>query len=96
MSLTHYCIVKSGLSKGVTCAMLCHAAGDSSPGNLPPDTRVVALESKDIGDIAKRLEDRSIPHHLVEEDGELLAIGLEPALELDQIKRVTSSLPLIR
>lgn len=96
MSLTHYCIVKSGLSKGITCAMLCHAAGDSSPGNLPPDTRVVALESKEIGDVAASLRARDIPHHRVEEEGELFAIGIEPAMDLDTIKRVTSSLPLIR
>lgn len=97
MALTHYCIVKSGLSKGITCAMLCHAAGDSSPGNLPKDTRVVALEAEDITLLAERLRDTEVPHHLViEEDGRLMAIGIEPTDELKPIRRVTSSLPLIR
>ena len=98
--MSHYCIVKLGLEVGLMSAMLVHAAGESSPGNLPPNTRAVALGANEqaLADLASRLEAAKIEHHRIEEDGELFAIGIAPALDSDlvPIQKATSSLPLIR
>ena len=98
--MSHYCIVKKGLGIGLTSAMFVHAAGESSPGMLPPETRAVALTAEDwqLTFLVQQLEVAKIAYHRIEEDGELLAIGIEPAkgARLKAIKKATSSLPLIR
>ena len=98
--MTHYCIVKSGLSKGLMAAMIIHAAGESSSGNLPEETRAVALEADEgrLQFLAQQLEVAEIDHRRIEEDGELFAIGIRPmdGDALRAVKRATSSLPLIR
>ena len=81
-------------------AMLVHAAGESSPGNLPDETRAVALVADEgrLAFLAQKLEVAGIPHHRIEEDGELYAIGIAPVSgdELVVVQKATSSLPLIR
>ena len=98
--MSHYCIVKLGLGVGLTSAMLVHAAGESSPGNLPSDTRAVALGADEgaLAFLAQKLEVAGVAHQRIEEDGELYAIGIAPVSgdELVVVQRATSSLPLIR
>lgn len=45
--LYHYAVVRRDLPLGVICAQLLHAAGESSPGNLPPNTHAVVLMVED-------------------------------------------------
>ena len=45
--LTHYVIVREDLPTGVMAAQIVHAAGESSPGDLPPNTFAVALAASD-------------------------------------------------
>lgn len=98
--MSHYCIVKRGLEIGLMSAMLVHAAGESSLEILPPETRAVALSAEDwqMEFVIQKLEVARVAYHRIEEDGELLAIGIEPATgaKLKAIKKATSSLPLIR
>jgi hypothetical protein len=98
--MSHYCIVKSGLQKGLMAAMIVHAAGESSMGNLPSETRAVALEADEgkLAFLAQQLEVAGIAHQRIEEDGELYAIGIAPVGgdELTAVQKATSSLPLIR
>ena len=98
--MSHYCIVKSGLEVGLMAAMLIHAAGESSSGGLPPETRAVALEADEdsLTALVSRLEAAKIEHQRIEEDGELLAIGIAPIDDegLNAVRKATSSLRLIR
>ena len=98
--MSHYCIVKLGLEVGIMAAMLVHAAGESSPGNLPDETRAVALGADEnaLSLLAQKLENADIIHRRIEEHGQLYAIGIAP-VEGDQlaiVRKATSSLPLIR
>lgn len=80
--------------------MLIHAAGESSPGDLPPSTYAVALSCRDEAELqalAVRLETAGLRHHLVREsdapyNGQLMAIGLFP-VKKSQARRCLSSLP---
>lgn len=96
--MSHYCIVKAGLSPGVMAAMFIHAAGESSPGKLPPNTRAIALqaESQKLSFIKQQLVAYEVDHQLIEEDGELLAIGISPKADDKRVRKITSSLPLVR
>jgi len=99
MSHSHYCITRSDLAIGLMAAYLIHAAGESSPGELPSDTRAVALVARDeehIRVLEGELKEAGVSHRAIWEDGELFAIGISPTADLSQIRRVTSSLPLIR
>jgi len=103
-SLTHYCILRQDLPLGTLAAQLIHAAGESSQGSLPPNTYAVALAAKSeehlifLEDKLRRL---SIPHVAIREpdspwDGALMAIGIQPVADRNQLKKVTSSLPLLK
>jgi hypothetical protein len=83
--------------------MLVHAAGESSPGNLKPDTYAVVLAVPNEGAlmaVAARLtlarvafveiHEPEPPHH-----GALMSIGLLPARK-ETLRRHLSSLPLLR
>jgi hypothetical protein len=80
-----------------------HAAGESSPGNLPEGTYAVVLGARHVLDlrrIAMKLKAASIPFvEIVEPDapytGQLMAIGVKPCLRSIG-RRVLSSLPLYR
>lgn len=98
MSITHYCITRSDLYGGPKAAQLIHAAGESSTGSLPPNTRAIALTARDedhLRTVETKLKDANIPHHAVWEDGVLFAIGIVPTDDLKEIRRVTSNLPLV-
>jgi peptidyl-tRNA hydrolase len=102
--LTHYCLVRQDLPRGVLAAQLIHAAGESSPGGLPENTFAVALAAKSeehLLHLEEKLRRLSIPHAAIREpdapwDGALMAIGLAPVADRNQVKKVTSSLPLLR
>jgi len=101
---THYCIIRKDLPLGVLAAQLIHAAGESSPGNLPDNTHAVALAAKSeehLLFLEAKLRRLSIPHKAIREpdapwNGALMAIGIEPVADRNQVKKVTSSLPLLR
>jgi len=81
-------------------AMLIHAAGESSKGNLPPETRAVALQADQaqLDTLVSKLERANIVYHKIEEDGKLLAIGIAPIEDVDlkTVRRATGSLRLVR
>jgi ribosomal protein L12E/L44/L45/RPP1/RPP2 len=81
-------------------AMLIHAAGESSSGNLPKETRAIALETDEgrLQFLAQQLDVAEVDYRRIEEGGELFAIGITPmdGDALMVVKRATSSLPLIR
>jgi len=83
-------------------AQVCHAAGESSPGNLPSGTYAVILEAspEELQALEHKLQLAGCPHRSIRENdlpwnGELLAIGLRPALK-KEVKRHLSSLPLLK
>jgi hypothetical protein len=45
--LFHYVVTRSNLPRGIQSAQIIHAAGESSPGNLPPETHAVCLTVPD-------------------------------------------------
>jgi hypothetical protein len=90
MVLLHCCVVRADLPRGVQAAMIIHAAGESSPGALPPGTHAVALAAADethLLRIERRLIFERIPHVAIREPdppyaGALMAIGLLCSREL--------------
>ena len=101
--LTHYCIVRADLPRGVLAAQLIHAAGESAPGGLGSGTRAVALAARDeahLRVIERRLQGLDIDHRAIREPdppwgGALMAIGLAPVLDRTQVRRATRRLPLL-
>lgn len=78
--------------------MITHAAGESSPGNLIKNTYAVVLAARDLKHlhvIRQHLHDCDVPHVLIEEEGEPMAIGVVPDSR-SKLKRHLSSLPLLR
>jgi hypothetical protein len=102
--LTHYCILREDVPRGTQFAQLLHAAGESSPGDLPQNTFAVALAAKSEGHLVfleEKLRRFSIPHHAIREpdspwDGALMAIGIRPVADRKLVKKVTSGLPLLK
>lgn len=84
-------------------ANIAHAAGESSPGNLPVGTHVVVLMVPDesaLRAVAARLELARVPCVRVEEvdppyAGQLMAIGCVPGRK-EVVGRYLSSLPLLK
>lgn len=103
-TLYHYVIVRSDLPHGVQVAQTIHAAGESCEGPLPSGTYAVALSVPDeasLRELARRLWDAEVPHKVIMEpdtpyDGQAMAIGLFPTTDRDRVRRLTSSLPLVR
>jgi len=83
--------------------MCVHAAGESSPGDLPGDTHAIVLAAKGethLEAIRAKLEEAGIPHTAIREpdtpwNGALMAIGLRPGKK-EVLKRYLSSLPLLK
>jgi len=101
--LHHYCIGRLDIPFGDLCAQLIHAAGESSPGNLPPDTRAVALGARselDLLRLEQKLKKKNIPHVAIREpdapwNGQLMAIGITPC-HRSMVKKEVSNFPLIK
>lgn len=79
-----------------------HAAGESSPGRLPPGTNAVVLAASEdqLAELHEELARAGVPHvTVVESDppyvGRLMAIGVEPRPR-GEVRRHLSSYPLLR
>ena len=83
--------------------MLVHAAGESSPGNLPHDTHAIVLAVPDeraLEALRSRLEAAHVPYIAIREpdapwNNALMSIGLAPGRK-EILRRYLSSLPLLR
>jgi hypothetical protein len=101
--ICHYIVCREDLPRGIQAAMLVHAAGESSPGNLAEGTYAVVLavrDAKALAQIADRLRVAGVDFVAVFEpdppyDGELMALGLRPARK-EHVRRHLSALPLLR
>ncbi len=95
--------VRGDLPRGIQAAMICHAAGESSPGNLPADTYAIVLTCRDelhLALVADELEVKGVALVRVYEPdppyrGALMALGLRPARK-EALRRHLSSLQLLR
>jgi peptidyl-tRNA hydrolase len=83
-------------------AQVCHAAGESSPGNLPAGTYAVVLaaDKQRLELLEHKLQLAGLPHRSIRENdppysGELLAIGICPALK-KEVKHYVSDLALVK
>jgi hypothetical protein len=83
--------------------MLVHAAGESSPGNLPHDTHAIVLAVPNepaLVALAERLAKAGIAHVTIREpdspwNNALMAIGLVPGRK-EVLRRYLSSIPLLK
>ena len=99
----HFIITRRDLPLGPLAAQVAHAAGNSSPGNLPEHTIAVVLGVPDepaLESVAKRLTLAGAEFvRIVEDDapyhGQLMAIGCKPGRK-EVIGRSLSGLPLLR
>lgn len=88
---------------GVMAAQIIHAAGESSPGNIPKGTFAVALAAESeihLAAIERQLITKNIDHVAIREpdapwDGALMAIGIAPG-DRRIIGKEVSRLPLVR
>lgn len=98
--LVHYVIVRADLPHGSQVAQAIHAAGESARERVPPRTVAVALAARDqeqLLAIDAALDRAGIAHTLIREcDGEPMSIGVEPTKDRRAVKRVLSSVPLVR
>lgn len=93
-------VCRDDLPDGFLAAQLVHAAGESSPGNLPQGTNAVVLSVPDeasLAALADRLRAAGIDFVAVYEpdppwNGQLTAIGLRPTRK-EAVRRYLSSLP---
>lgn len=83
--------------------MCVHAAGESSPGNLPSDTYVIVLAVPSelaLLAVAEKLAQAQVAHVTIHEpdapwSGALMAIGLRPARR-EVLRRHVAQLPLLK
>jgi hypothetical protein len=84
-------------------AQTIHAAGESSPGNLPDDTRAIALACKDEAELLvyeQKLIAAGIPHKTIREPdapyfGAAMTIGIFPRPRAE-LRPLLSNLPLLK
>ncbi len=96
--------MRRDLPLGTLAAQLIHAAGASSPGALPPDTRAIALmvdDEAELALLAERLELAGVSHVVIREpdppwSGALMAIGIPPLADPRAARRVLARLSLLR
>jgi len=94
-------VVRTDLPIGNQVSQLVHAAGESSPGNLPNDTHAVVLAARDeveLLKISERLYKRGIEHRLIREpdlENQATAIGVPPQPR-EGVRRALSCFPLLR
>lgn len=110
LPLTHYCIVREDLPRGVLAAQLIHAAGESAAAGeraleaVPMHTIAVALAARDeaqLHDLEAELRRLAIAHRAIREPdppwhGALMAIGLAPVADRGRVRPVTGGLSLLR
>lgn len=100
LEVAHYVVVRADLAHGAQLAQAVHAAGESASRRVEPGTIAVALHARDedhLREVAERLDAAGIANHRVLEcDGELMAVGVEPTTDRAAVRRVLSSLPLAR
>jgi len=98
--LVHYVIVRKDLPFGSQVAQVAHAAGESAIPKPEPGCIAVALHAENgdhILELSQKLTAADIPHHVViEDDGRLMAIGLRPTVHRERVRKVLSSLPLVK
>lgn len=102
--LRHYCIVRSDLSLGDLAAQLVHAAGESSPGDLPSGTYAICLGVENELELLKfeaKMHEFGVPHVAIREPdepfcGALMAIGVVPMVPTKQLRKVTKGLRLLK
>lgn len=96
--------MRSDLPLGFLAAQVTHAAGESITDKLPPHTHAVVLAVPDestLRDYSARLSAAGVSHVLVIEsdapyEGQATAIGVMPLRERAVVRRVLSSLPLLK
>lgn len=102
--LYHYVIIRADLPLGAKIAQTIHAAGESSPGNLPSDTHAVALETPNeavLLDLEQRLKHAGISHVAIREpdapyNNQLMAIGIPPQVRSKTLRKHLSRYALVR
>ena len=98
--LVHYVVVRADLPHGSQVAQVIHAAGESATPLPTPGTIAVALHARDeqhLIQIAESLWRAKIPcHRVFEVDGQLMSVGVAPTTDRDAVRKVLSSLPLVR
>jgi hypothetical protein len=96
----HYVIVRKDITPGQQAAQILHAAGESAIPKPEPGCIAVALHAENedhLLELEAKLYAAQIPYEsVVEEDGHLMAIGLHPTTDRDKIRKVLSSLPLVK
>ncbi len=101
--ICHYVILRADLPRGIQTAQAVHAAGESSPGNLPSGTYAVALTCPSeralvqVADELRRADVRFVAIFEPDEPhcGALMALGLEPARK-GVLRKHLSKLPLLK
>ncbi len=101
--IAHFCITRADIPTGLQAAQIIHAAGESSPGDLPPHCYAIALvarDEKDLNDLSFRLFQAGIRHRrIIENDapwtGQLMAIGIPPRPRRE-LRKYLSSYALLR
>lgn len=101
--LYHYVVVRADLPRGMQCAQIIHAAGESSPGNLPSGTHAVCLVvpgEKELWALEQMLRRARVKFSaIIENDSpytaQLMAIGCAPVGK-EVLRRFLSSLPLLK
>lgn len=98
--MVHHVIVRADLPHGLQVAQTIHAAGESALERLPTGTIAVALAARDaphLLELSEALGRAAIKHVVVrEEDGEPMSIGVEPTHDRRAVRKVLSSIPLVR
>lgn len=96
-------IVRQDLPLGNLAAQIVHAAGESSPGNLPADTHAVVLAVPDeraLLEVEERLLKADVCFAAIREPdapwaGALMTIGIKPQ-ERTTLRRLLRDLRLLR
>ena len=89
------------MSVGILAASLVHAAGESSPGNLPENTHAIVLAVPDEAALVRekeRLEKAGVRLVAIREPdlgNALMALGVAPGRK-EVLRRFLSSLPLLK
>lgn len=95
--------MRADMPTGAQFAQLLHAAGESSPGNLPEGTYAIALAvrgERELLEAAMALERHGIPHKLIREpdppfNGAATAIGVVPCPR-EKVRRLLARYTLLR